>query len=284
MTSHFMNISGEIAAGYEELSFLMQTNAPLAERRLAVVHLKKAGFSLPTEDIGQVISQFQSTLAKPGVILVGSIAFETYCGMRGVINLPSNLVSTKDVDISCPLYVEEPYAAPPLTPQNDYIRAIGDKGVKVDFIVPPTLEQEQKGGVPHWAYAPLLSSYAHTVPGSFRLLLEEPISALVPYGAGIAVTVPHPLRFAMHKLALSCARRESAKSSKDRDQAAVLLNIFCKEMPERSDIAAQFICANNRELEMPLMEGLAPVLPTLSRSAKEWLHQGIKSALTFAPQ
>jgi hypothetical protein len=64
-------------------------------------------------------------------------------------------------------------------------------------------------------------------------LIYEPVKAALLRGGGVAVTVPSPERFAVHKLILFRRRKSSeAKADKDLRQAAVLLQILLQKRPE----------------------------------------------------
>jgi hypothetical protein len=97
----------------------------------------------------------------------------------------------------------------------------------VDFLV-PSLGADSDEPV----YLP--SSQIGAEPLRFLdFLIHEPIEVVLLHGSGIAVTVPAPERFAVHKLILSRRRKFTrAKSEKDLQQAAMLLQILVKTRPE----------------------------------------------------
>ena len=57
-------------------------------------------------------------------------------------------------------------------------------------------------------------------------LIREPVRSALLHEAGVAVVVPAPNRFAVHKLIVAARRSELAKSTKDVDQAAALIDAF----------------------------------------------------------
>jgi hypothetical protein len=70
----------------------------------------------------------------------------------------------------------------------------------------------------------------------FLIRNEVPTTAL--HGAGIAVKVPDPVRFAFHKLIVSQRRTtQLAKSVKDRQQAHLLLEVLLEDRPYDVDEA-----------------------------------------------
>ncbi len=64
-------------------------------------------------------------------------------------------------------------------------------------------------------------------------LIEEPVPAVALHGAGVAVSLPRPARFAVHKLILAQKRgaHEAAKSRKDLGQAAALVMALREAAP-----------------------------------------------------
>ena len=98
-------------------------------------------------------------------------------------------------------------------------------------------------------------------------LLADAQRAVVLHGAGIAVSVPNPARFAMHKLAVSQLRPigMQAKIHKDIAQATVLLAILAADNPgalilamdavfERNDALAHFVSTGLMRLDRTLRE------------------------------
>ena len=65
-------------------------------------------------------------------------------------------------------------------------------------------------------------------------LLAEPIKVAALYQSGVLVQVPRPERFAIHKLIVAARRRgdDHLKSSKDRAQAAFLIEALAEDRPD----------------------------------------------------
>jgi hypothetical protein len=73
-------------------------------------------------------------------------------------------------------------------------------------------------------------------------LIAEPITGVALHGAGVAVSLPRPARFAVHKLVLAQKRgaHEAAKSRKDLAQAAAMLMALRESAPfELEDTLAE---------------------------------------------
>ena len=71
-------------------------------------------------------------------------------------------------------------------------------------------------------------------------LIDDNQLAAVPAGSGILIRVPHPARFALHKLAVSQRRPAAfaAKSRRDLAQAAAVLDVLKGLRPGDIDLAA----------------------------------------------
>jgi hypothetical protein len=68
-----------------------------------------------------------------------------------------------------------------------------------------------------------------------NFLIAEPIHAAALYRSGVLVQVPRPERYAIHKLIIADRRRDGAgslKSSKDREQAAFLIEAMAEDRPD----------------------------------------------------
>ena len=72
-------------------------------------------------------------------------------------------------------------------------------------------------------------------------LLDDSQPAAVPAGSGILIRVPHPARFALHKLVVSQRRPKApaAKSRRDLAQAAAVLDVLKDLRPGDIDLAGE---------------------------------------------
>ena len=108
---------------------------------------------------------------------------------------------------------------------------------------------------------PLLNLKAGAVPLQYlRWLIEGPVHAVALYGAGIAVRVPRPERFAIHKLILAQKRTgDRGKRQKDLLQAKALIEaLFISDMwtliDAYNDAAAQGAQGWKQPIERSLQE------------------------------
>ncbi len=99
-------------------------------------------------------------------------------------------------------------------------------GISIDFLAPRM--QDRRDIVPLAA----LGVHAQTV-SYLNYLIAEPILAVALYREGVAVQIPKPERYAIHKLILAGERRASdaAKAQKDRAQANWLIAILAEDRP-----------------------------------------------------
>jgi len=216
-----------------------------AQRALVRSLVHVYGLPAPLRAAAQVVDG----LARSGVfrlrgVLVGTLAYQTYAAMLGV-RLPGALMQTSDVDVAQFLSVsiavqdqtdsmekvlqgiDPTFRKIPNSGRNAPTRYISSKRLRVDFLVP-----NQGADSDEPLYLPALKTAAEPLR-FLDFLIYEPVKAVLLHGVGVAVTVPSPERFAVHKLILSRRRKSSeAKADKDLRQAAVLLQILLQKRPE----------------------------------------------------
>jgi hypothetical protein len=202
-----------------------------------------AGLPRPPVIMGRIVEG----LAKAGAfrlraVLVGTAAYQTYPALLGY-RLSQSAAQTADVDIaqfrSVSIAVED--RTPPLL---DVLRAIDPSfkpvphvsdpvtataysnasGFRLDVIVPHRGSDDQMGRPMRM---PALEGASGEPLRFLDFLLRDPMRSVVLHGAGIAVNVPSPQRFAIHKLIISTRRRVDgpgqAKSRKDIAQASEII-------------------------------------------------------------
>ncbi len=183
----------------------------------------------------------EARLVDEGGVLVGTFAYMAYGGMLGY-RLPSAGLRTQDIDIvrdqRIEIAREEPIdlgkllkgfrAVPGLARSSPPSSFISDDGLRVDLLVP--LVGRPKGPI---ALPGLSGAGALPLPFLDFLIAGAERSVLVGPQGGIAVTVPQPARFALHKLVVAARRpaAEAAKRRKDVEQAAQLIALLAEEMP-----------------------------------------------------
>jgi hypothetical protein len=203
--------------------------------RTTVSALKKARIPAPSLPLGRVLEVIANEgLFRQGVVLVGTAAYQTYPCLVGAY-LPSSALSTSDADLLVSSFVakEEPQDLEKILQRADpTFRAQmsrDDKLPKVfkaanNFQVDILTEFGRGRKSPRLVDDLLCSAEAL----SFREYLgEDSTEAVALYGAGVLVSVPPPMRYAIHKLLVAPERKaQSVKRAKDLKQAKDLIDVF----------------------------------------------------------
>jgi hypothetical protein len=209
-------------------------------RRKTISALRSAGLPCPDKELGRVLEVTAAAgLFQAGAVVVGTSAYQCYAPVIGALLPPAGMM-TRDADIAT--------ASLALT-----VGAPGDDNQR------PSLEEILQAADPTFRGAPMLDRKAP--PSRFRSasgflvevlvpmlrrtdtnpmpipglraggvpiqhmgwLIDDPIWAVVLHGSGALVRVPHPARYAVHKLLISQKRTmDAAKAAKDLDQAQAL--------------------------------------------------------------
>ncbi|SMF27118.1 hypothetical protein SAMN06265365_11099 [Tistlia consotensis] len=228
-----------------------QIKSSYRQRRKIVRALVSAGLPAPEPFTGELLD----ALARAGLFrlracLVGSVAYQTYSGILGV-ELPGALLRTADADLAQFLSIsaEVGDSTPPMLEvlrsvdstfaeighAMDARRTIAyrnDAGYRVEFLTPNRGSDDYAGQPP----VPRLrggrpAGKAAARPLRFLdFLIWQPLRAVVLHGAGVAVRVPAPERYAVHKLIVATRRRnaDAAKVEKDLAQAAALVEAMAQ--------------------------------------------------------
>ena len=229
----------------ERITRYKETRDDQRERRALVSTLVRS-FRLPRPkpEIGNALE----SLATAGAfrlrgVLVGTLAYQTYAGILGVI-LPNPTLQTDDIDIAqfenISVAVEDKTSSAidilrradksfrpvPTTHRGHITSYVSKNGLRVEFLT-PNLGPETD------APKPLPALQTDAQPLRFLdFLIHEPDRAVILHGAGVLVLVPSPERYAVHKLIISRRRkRDSVKRDKDIRQAEVLLEILAEKRP-----------------------------------------------------
>lgn len=219
------------------------------ERRTLVTSLQRAGLGSPSPMAGEVLK----ALAAAGVfrlraVVVGTVAYQTYSGLLGTLLAGRNL-TTSDLDLaqfqSISIAVEDrtdvsilenlkavdPRFEPILDaadPRRPTRYAAGD-AFRVDLLAP---NRGPEADAP--VSLPALQTEAQPLRFLDFLIYRE-VQAVALHGAGVAINVPAPERFALHKLLVSRRRLQTrdsqAKAAKDLRQAAELIDVLAEQRP-----------------------------------------------------
>jgi hypothetical protein len=233
------------------------------ERRQIVRSLIVAGLPEPNRLVGDVIEKLAAAgLFRLRVVLIGSVAYQAYCGYLGV-NMPNRLLMTNDVDFGqffsisneiddeMPSMLEtlqsiDPTFAPimHLADASRSTKYRNSARTEIEFLTPSNSSQDYQGKPAKMAAL----GGASAEPMRFLdFLIHDPIRSVLLHRAGIAVTIPAPARYAIHKLIVAVERQQQGgeKSLKDIDQAASLIEAM-KVSRRQDDLGLAWIEAWNR--------------------------------------
>ncbi|KQQ17620.1 hypothetical protein ASF56_23145 [Methylobacterium sp. Leaf122] len=266
------------------------------ERREIAGTLRRSGLPAPSPLEGNVVAALaRGGLFQMRAVLVGSLAFQTYSGLLGVA-LKDALYRTEDIDIAQDYGVSigvgaddrmeevqevlrgvEPSFRPvPHIGRNPSAAAFQTaKGFKVEFLTTnrgsPNIESDI-------SMLPALGVGA-TPLRFLDFLIRHPCRSVLLHDAGVAVMVPTPERYAVHKLIVSRRRIQTQESQekarKDIAQAGTIIQAK-HHLRMSQDIGFAWIEAFERgDTWRQLLEEGAQLLDVAELSA---LELGIRKA------
>jgi hypothetical protein len=206
--------------------------------------LKRAGVPAPTPQLGRVLDALSDAGVFKEATLIGTAAYQCYPPLVAHV-LPRPTLMTADADLATArlaittlaenetildvLKRAEPSFAPvpalsPTAPPSAFRAA---DGFMVDLV---TQQRTRHDANP----LRLKGGGAGATPLQFvRWLIAEPVAAIALYGSGVAVSVPQPARFAVHKLILAQERRQNERPKRQKDllQAGALIEALRESDP-----------------------------------------------------
>lgn len=199
-------------------------------------------------------------------VLIGSHAFASFAGLLGKEFAHVSL-RTLDIDVARDFHSPSPYELIELVSlfpkhlQDEFHEVPGfdhkslpsafkgPSNLRLDLLVP------QKGkAIKNAVFPGVRGAGAQALP-FLDYLLEETVDAvLLGTKEGIPVTVPHPTRFAFHKMLIAQRRpvTEQAKKAKDLLQASQLLVACAQEMPHELKAAYKACLKQSKACEKAL--------------------------------
>jgi hypothetical protein len=212
--------------------------------RKTISLLKRAGVPAPTPQLGRVLDALSDSGVFKEATLIGTAAYQCYSPLVACV-LPRPTLMTADADLATArlaitilpenetildvLKRADPTFAPipalsPAAPASAFRAADG-------FMLDLVTQQRTRHDLNP---LPLKGAGAGATPLQFiRWLIADPVDAVALYGSGVAISVPQPARFAVHKLILAQERRpnERPKRQKDLLQARALLEALRESDP-----------------------------------------------------
>lgn len=210
-----------------------------AQRARLTSMLGAGGAATESAAVGKVLLLLaDSGVFRMGGVLVGTQAFRVYGNLLGV-RFEGQSLRTQDVDLAQdraisialsqetgPVNVERSLTSLiPKQPSTSF--KIRGRELRVDFLTPLAGPESSQP-----VFLPSLGVSAHPLR-LLDYLIEDPAQAVIVAGPGILVNVPHPARFAFHKLWISRRRpvSEQTKAAKDLRQVGALLDVLLEDRP-----------------------------------------------------
>jgi hypothetical protein len=219
----------------EQLKDIALANEAAKQRRIIVRTLISANAPAPASALGNVLDALSKSGLLKETVLVGTAAYQCYSPIVGGA-LPSATLTTQDADLATASLAltsdteGEPLetvlrradptfrSIPALTRNAPPSSFRSGTGFVVDLLT-PQLRKDDKNPMP------LTKLMAGAVPlQHLRWLMEHPVPAAALHGSGIALYVPTPARYAIHKLIIAQKRAtDRGKRQKDLLQAKALI-------------------------------------------------------------
>lgn len=272
---HFIGRADDPAA-IDRALLIEQENGAARARSTLVSTLRRAGIPSPITALAQVLDTLEDAGLLRQAVVVGTAAYQCYSAPVGH-RLPASAMTTQDADLATAslaisavdagerletiLKRADPTFRPlpglDRTAPPSHFRAAS--GFVVDLLTP-----QRRRSDPNPMPLPALAAGAAPLQ-HLDWLIEDPMEAAVLYRAGIAVRIPQPARFAVHKLILAQKRGgDTAKRAKDLVQAEALIAALKASDPFAladafEDACAQGVTGWKRPAERSLAEiGLTP--------------------------
>jgi hypothetical protein len=230
------------------------------ERRRLVSMLCKSGLTGPARTLGATLDAIaHAGLFRKGAVLVGTAAYMVSQALVGRI-LPAPTLMTGDLDLATtdlalrsepPERLEailkrgNPTFEPVLQidPRQPPSRFRTADGFLLDLITPMRRGEDSNP-------MPLDGLEAGAAPLQYMdWLISDPVPTVALWGAGVAVNVPQPARFAVHKLILAQKRDAGSRIKRQKDllQANALIDALQAHDPFALEDALADACMQGRK-------------------------------------
>lgn len=251
-----------------------QVRQAIKREEVLVGMLLSAGLPFVPNPADRLLKQLSKIgLLSHQAVLVGTYAFMSYSGLLGV-KLNQTSLRTLDIDMAQDVeklgpsfrawdleevlgnFKEKFHAVPGLDPSVPPVTLVGPGQLRLDFLVP------LKGRAKKFYYFPSVRQMGAQALRLLDFLIEQPVqSLLLTRRSAIPIQVPHPARFAIHKLLLSTRRgvHELAKKQKDLIQAEQMIEVLLREDPLSLKKFYKVACKSGKKWEKLLnkaQEGL----------------------------
>lgn len=212
-------------------------------RRRTVSMLRRAGLAGPGRMLGSILDAMaRAGLFRNGAVLVGTSAYMMYEPFVGR-TLPAPLLMTGDLDLAT---VDVALTADPPEPMEIILKRVDpsfEAILQIDprqpaarfrnaegYLVDLLTQTRRRGERP----VPLRALSAGAEPlQHLAWLIDAATTAVALWGPGVAVRIPQPARFAVHKLIVAQRRTDAhrIKRQKDLAQAEAIMVALSAEDP-----------------------------------------------------
>lgn len=239
----------------DRATLIEQENGAARARSSIVSAIRRAGIPSPATALAQVLDALQEAGLLRQAVVVGTAAYQCYPAPVGHL-LPASAMMTQDADLataSLALSAAEAgetletilqRADPTFRPLPGLDRTAppshfrSGAGFVVDLLTP-----QHRRSDPNPMPLPALAAGAAPLQ-HLAWLIADPMDAAVLHRSGIAVRIPQPARFAVHKLILAQKRGgDTAKRAKDLVQAGALIAALKASDPFALSDAFEDACA-----------------------------------------
>lgn len=248
----------------EQVDVFKREKTAFQTRRKLVRMLASAGLPQPDRRDGDIVAAIERAgFFRLRGVLVGSLAYQTYTGLLGV-QLPESTMQTEDADFAQfhsisvainertdalaerlkqvdPSFREVPHHSDPRT----FTKLQADDGYQIELLTPNYSKEDYQDNPPRM---PALEGMSAQPLRHLDFLIYEASSAMLLHKGGIAVNVPQPQRYAVHKLLIGPQRGDDVggrmKADKDLTQAANLIEAM--SLHDRFDLGEAWMEAWNR--------------------------------------
>jgi len=243
----------------DRVSRFKELKSDFRDRQRIVRALISAGLVAPDNLTGRIVeAMWQAGFFRLRGVLVGTVAFQAYGGLLG-IDLKGRASQTQDADFAQFWGVSQNIGES-MPPILEVIRSVdetfssvasikepfvssryrNEAGYYVDTLTPNRGSDEHQG---KFARMKALSGSPAQPLRHLDYLIFEPERSVLLHSGGVPVTIPRAERFAIHKLIVSSARQDRAKSPKDAMQAGILIETLKRQRP--LELADAFVDAWN---------------------------------------
>ncbi|WP_296582904.1 GSU2403 family nucleotidyltransferase fold protein [Xanthobacter sp.] len=255
----------------ERIGLIEEENRAAKVRSRLVSTLRHAGIPSPPTALSQVLDSLEEAGLLRQAVVVGTAAYQCYSAPVGHA-LPVSAMMTQDADLATAslaisavdagetLETILKRADPSFRPLPGLDRAAPPShfrsaaGFVVDLLTPQYRRTD-----PNPVLLPALAAGAAPLQ-HLSWLITAPMDAAVLYRSGIAVRIPQPARFAVHKLVIAQKPGgDTAKRAKDLVQARALIHALKAADPFALSDACEDACAQGvtgwkRPIERSLRE------------------------------